>query len=239
MTWTAFNSVAPMGSAEALSDMAGYNLRTLIAHPFVPGLGEGSGNFKYLSFPNAVDVLSKELLTETQAVFGVAVTANNYAGFAGAVNNLTTVFPIKQFNQVGKRALKLSTLTDDKFNLPSAPGLLSGGMMALKSLPMIAALQKAAIMEHALAVAGMFDSTDPLSNLTAFQSEKTVSDSAINAALSSVKSAVVGASGYRFYAESDAAALIKNGLGSEHTLTAIMLFIGTPSELLLFREIAP
>lgn len=237
MTWSTFNLTPPIGGFDALSSAA--NVQTLIAHPWMQGVGEGVGHYRYLSFPNAAAALSTELVGETQAVFGMAITAASYADFALQIKGLTDAFPIKQFDQIHKRAAQLVSHEIDKFNLPVAPSLLSGGTLTLGSLPTMAALQKAAIVQQAKAAAQAFEDSNPLDNLTAFQTAKAVADAAVNNALNEAKALFTGGSGWRFYTESDAAASIMNGPGHEHTLTAMMLFIGSPADLSLLREIAP
>lgn len=237
MTWTAFTLAPPTGTPGALS--AATRVKTLCVDPWTQGVGEGSGHYRHLSFPNACAALSLALNGETDAVFGVAVTAASYADFAGQLKALTGVFPIKQFTAAATRAAQLTTLEVDKFNLPAAPSAIAGGSMALQSLPSMAALQNAALVQSAKAAAESFQTSNPLDNLTAFQTAKTAADAAVNAALDAAKAALSGAGGWRFYAASDAAAAINSGPGHEYTLTAMLLFIGSPADLALLRAIAP
>jgi hypothetical protein len=239
MTWTTFTTVPPAGNATSIATQANVSLKTLIAHPWMQGVGEGEGHYRYLSFPNAAKALSAELIGETQAVFGLAVAAANFSDFATNIKALTDIFPIKPFDQARIRAQQLMTLESDKFNLPDAPSLMSGGSMSLTSMPRMAEIQKAAKMQQAKADATSFESSNPLTNLQAFQTEKAAADAAVDSALAEAKALFSGGTGWRFYAESDAAAAIQISPGHEYTLTAMMLFIGSASDLALLREIAP
>lgn len=239
MTWTQFTLAPPIGDASTILGKAGGALKTLIAHPWMHGVGEGTGHYRYLSFPNAAGALSAALQGETDAVFGLAVTAASFKDFGLQVKALTDAFPIRQFDQARVRAEQLATLEIDKFHLPDAPGLLSGGALSLASLPRMADIRKAAVMQQAKAAATSFESSNPLTNLQAHQTAAAAAGSAVDNALDNAKALFTGGSAWRFYAASDAAHAIKQGPGHEYTLTAMMLFIGSPADLALLQEIAP
>ncbi|MGJ0515147.1 MAG: hypothetical protein ACR65O_05270 [Methylomicrobium sp.] len=239
MTWTQFSLSPPIGDAATILSKAGGALKTLIAHPWMHGVGEGSGHYRYLSFPNAAGALSAVLQDETDAVFGLAVTAASFKDFGMQVKALTDAFPIRQFDQARVRAEQLVTLETDKFILPNAPGLLSGGALSLASMPRMADIQKAATMQQAKAAATSFESSNPLTNLQAHQSAAAAASSAVDNALDNAKALFTGGAAWRFYAASDAANAIKSGPGHEYTITAMMLFIGSAADLALLREIAP
>jgi hypothetical protein len=239
MTWTQFSLSPPIGDAATILGKAGGALKTLIAHPWMHGVGEGSGHYRYLSFPNAAAALATALQGETDAVFGLAVTAASFKDFALAVKGLTDAFPIRQFDQARVRAEQLITLETDKFNLPEAPGLLSGGALSLASMPRLADIQKAAIRQKAKADASSFEASNPLTNLQAHQTAATAAGGAVDNALADAKALFAGGAAWRFYAAADAANAIKQGPGHEYTITAMMLFIGSAADLALLREIAP
>lgn len=241
MSWTQFALSPPVGDASTILSKAGGALKTLIAHPWMHGVGEGSGHYRYLSFPNAAGALASALQGETDAVFGLAVTAASFKDFGVQVKALTHAFPIRQFDQARVRAEQLATLETDKFDLPDAPGLLSGGALSLASLPRLADIQKAATMQQAKAAAASFESSNPLTNLQAHQTAAAAASSAVDNALADAKALFTGGSAWRFYAAADAANAITSGPGPghEYTITAMMLFIGSAADLALLREIAP
>jgi hypothetical protein len=239
MTWTQFALSPPIGDAATILGKAGGALKTLIAHPWMHGVGEGTGHYRYLSFPNAAGALSAALQGETDAVFGLAITAASFKDFALAVKGLTDAFPIRQFDQARVRAEQLVTLETDKFNLPEAPGSLAGGALTLASMPRMADIQKAAIRQKAKADAAAFEASNPFTNLQAHQTAASASNSAVDNALADVKALFTGGEAWRFYAASDAANAIQSGPGHEYTITAMMLFIGSAADLALLREIAP
>jgi hypothetical protein len=239
MTWTQFTLAPPIGDASTILGKAGGALKTLIAHPWMHGVGEGGGHYRYLSFPNAAAALSAALQGETDAVFGLAVTAASFKDFGLQVKALTDAFPIRQFDQARVRAEQLATLETDKFNLPEPPGLMSGGALSLASMPRMADIQKAAVMQQAKAAATSFESSNPLTNLQAHQTAAAAAGGAVDSALADAKALFTGGSAWRFYAASDAANAIKSGPGHDYTITAMMLFIGNAADLALLREIAP
>ena len=238
MSWTPLSLAAPSGNFTTLVTQTAAGRKTLVVHPWVHGIGEGSGHYRYLSFPNAVAALADQLADETDSAFGIGLTAANCAGLAGQIKALTDVFPIKQLDQVRIRAEQLVKLETDKLQLPGGPGF-NGGDMALSSLPLMATLKKAAILQQSLADAETFEASNPLTNLQAFIAIKADADAAVNTALSDANALFVGGAGWRFYAESDLAAAIKNAPGHENTMTAIVLFIGSVTNLALLKEVFP
>ena len=71
-------------------------------------------------------------------------------------------------------------------------------------------LRGAALQQTAKAAALAFDATDPVANLTVFETEKTASDSAIDSAVTNINSQLNGGAGWRFYAEGDLVNALKS-----------------------------
>jgi hypothetical protein len=237
MTWTPLTITAPAGTAAEIDSQSGGSVQKRIVHPWLHGVGEGSGHYRYLSFPNAAQALAQTLTTE-QAALGIAIAAANLTDFANDIATLNAVFPVREFAALGRKAAALVNLETDKFNLPAAPGAIAQQAMDLSGLGAVADLRKAALLQQAQTEATAFEQSGPLANLDAYQTQKTAAAADVAAALASAKAKLSGGAGWRFYAESDIAnALMQNTPDHKYTLTAIMLFTGAPGELSLLKEI--
>lgn len=237
MTWTPLTITAPAGNAAAIASQSGGSIQKRLVHPWLHGVGEGSGHYRYLSFPNAVKALAQTLTTE-QAALGIAIAAANLTDFSGGLGTLNNVFPLREFAALGRRAGALAGLESSKFALPSAPGPIAAQTMSAAGLGAVAGLRKSALQQQAKAEADAHDLTNPITNLDNYQAQKTTSDAAVAAALNAAKAALSGGAGWRFYAESDIANAITQGAPDhKYTLTAIMLFTGSAADLALLKGI--
>lgn len=224
MTWSPLALSTPTSSAPALSE----SVTVFTVSPWTHGVKEGNGNHTWLSFPNAVDAVAAKI-DSSKAVFAIAITAASMTDFAQQVAALNAAFPFKAFNKWLRHAQALITLESDKFDLVDA--VESRQAIAINAIPSISEQSKHAISEAALNEANALAGSDPLANLTAFESRKPSSPSA---------PVLSGGAGFRFYAESD----IKNALrvnqrSHAYTITAMVVFIGSPAELSYLRELMP
>lgn len=237
MTWSPLNITAPLGNAAAIASQSGGSITKRVVHPWLHGVGEGSGHYRYLSFPNAVKALAQTLSTE-QAALGIAIAASNLTDFAADIAALSQVFPLREFEALGRKAGALVNLEADKFNLPAAAGPIATQSIAVSGLGAAAALRNAALLQQSKAEADAFDLSGPIANLDSFQAQKTAADAAVSAALEAAKTALSGGAGWRFYADGDSAGTITQGAPDhKFTLTAIMLFTGSVDDLALLKEI--
>ena len=237
MTWTPLTITPPVGNAAAIDSQSGGGIQKRIVHPWLHGVGEGSGHYRYLSFPNAVNALAQTLTTE-QASLGIAIAAANLTDFANDINTLNAVFPVREFAALGRKAGALAGLESSKFALPNAPGPVAAQAMSAAGLSAVAGLRKSALQQQAKAEADAHDQTNPITNLDNYQAQKTAANAAVAAALDAAKTALSGGAGWRFYADGDIANAITQGAPDhKYTLTAIMLFTGSVADLALLKEI--
>ena len=237
MSWTPLSITAPLGNAAAIAGQSGGSIQKRLVHPWLHGVGEGSGHFRYLSFPNAVKALA-QTLTNEQAALGIAIAAANLTDFAGDISTLNNVFPMREFAALGRRASSLISLETTKFNLPAAPGPIVSQAMSAAGLGAVASLSKAAMLQQAQAEADAHDESSVITNLDNYQSQKTAKAAAVAAALDSAKAQLSGGAGWRFYADGDIAHAITQGAPDhKYTLTAIMLFTGSAADLALLKGI--
>jgi len=231
MSWSQIAPTSPISDASGLNQ----NLTVLSVTPWTHGINEGAGEHTVLSFPNAVDALINNLPTQPSgAVFAIAVYAANANDLASQINTLTSVLPIKQLLQWQRHATKLINLEKNKFDLVGqVPDVNS---MAINAIPEVKTRMKKAISQAALTEAAALVGEDPLTNLNAFEVNKTAHNTDVNTALP----ALAGGAGLRFYSEVDIAADLKvNSLGHEYTMTAILAFIGSAAELAYLKEMMP
>jgi len=229
MSWSPLILADPVSDASAL----GQNIVMFTVSPWTSGVKEGSGNNTWLSFPNAVEAVANKVDT-TQAVFAIAITAASLTDLAIQAGDLAQVFPIKQLNQWQGHAEKLAVLEVDKFDLIDL--VPDSNSMALNAVSTVRTQMEKAISQATLSEANALSSADPLSNLSSFQSDKTAHDASVNVALP----ALSGGAGYRFYAESDIKnALTLNQLDHRFTLTAMIVFSGSPADLAYLVEMMP
>jgi hypothetical protein len=224
MSWSPLSLSSPTSSALALSE----SLTVFTVSPWTHGAKEGNGNHTWLSFPNAVDAVIDKV-DASKAVFAIAISAANMTDFAQQAAILNTAFPFKEFEKWQRHAEVLITLESDKFDLVDTEK--SQQTITTNAVPSIAKLSKCAISAAALNEANALADSDPLANLNAFESRKP-----------SLPAAPIlsGGAGWRFYAETDIKnTLLINQLSHAYTITAMVVFSGSPSELAYLRELMP
>jgi len=237
MSWSALNIQPTAMDAAGLLASSLDRLSVREVTPWRQGVADVNGHYGHLSFPNAVEALSQSI-DVTQSCFALGIAASSLSSFISQCELLTAVFPFKLIQQWQRRATLLKPLEVDKYKLPVAPGPIKLQAMQSSGLPVVNELRGAALQQTAKAAASAFDSTNPIANLTAFQTEKAASDGAIDQAVANINSQLSGGAGWRFYAEGDLANALTVGMpGHDQPLTAIVLFLGTPAELALLNEV--
>ena len=224
MTWSLLSLSIPASAPPALNE----SVSVFTVSPWTHGAKEGNGNHTWLSFPNAVDAVAARSGT-SKAVFAIAITAASMTDFAQQATTLNTVFPFKEFEKWQRHAQALITLESDKFNLVDT--VESQPTITTNAIQSITNQSKYSISEAALNEANALAGSDPLANLTVFESKKPTLPAA---------PILSGGAGWRFYAETDIKnALHINQLSHAYTITAMVVFSGSPSELAFLRELMP
>ncbi len=197
--------------------------------------GDGVGIHARLSFPNAVTLLAKKL-PPNMPCLGLAITAANFNDFAGQCSQLITAFDLPVLQQWQRRGLALAALEDEKMNLVSEQVPVNNSV--LNALPAISALHVADLRKQAFDDAVSFNSSDPMTNLTAFQAEKTSHDAEVFSVQGNAQAGLSGGAGWRFYAVSDVSNAVLSGApGNEFTITAGIVWSGSVQDLSLLNEI--
>ena len=229
MAWSALSITAPTTNADT-------ETAELAMHSITPWQhGEGQGIHARLSFPNAAELLANKVSINTPAL-AIAISAATFTDFANQCAQLIAPFPLPLLQQWQRRATELAALEKSKLDLVQQQKNTGG--TAINSVPAIQTVQEADLRKQAFDDAESFKSSNPLTNLTNFQTEKTAHDTDVAGAQAAAKAGLTGGAGWRFYAASDVAnALQNNTPGSEYTLTAIVVFQGSVSDLALLTEI--
>lgn len=226
MSWTPLTVAIPTSSALGLDGP----ISMVQIDPF------GAGGHE-LSFPNAVDRLIKCLGDlPDNPVMAVAVSAANLGEFVENIGLLSAAVPMKPFKQMLRHASALANLETSKWALPQT--VIRSASLALNSMPAIAALEAAELLQDAAQAAEDFKTSNPLTNLTALVSEKAAHAAQVASALSSAQSGLAGGAGWRFYAESGVAAALKIGHPQHDQIyTGILAFSAPSGDLQLLTEL--
>lgn len=231
MSWSPISLVNPAPVVE-LFDL---NLARFTIAPWSYGVAEGQGLQTWLSFPDAVDAVSKKLaLVPSSAVFVIAITASNYQDFANQCATMAAVFPFPELTLWQRRANSLVNLAVDKYQLVNEQ--TTNRLSGLNSFPAVREAAAFDLKAASITAAADYSGADALASLNDFQVRKLAYDAAAITPLPPLS----GGTGWRFYAASDGANGIKSGHpGAENTLTAMLVLTGTPEDLVFINELMP
>lgn len=234
--WSAIQFRPTIASPANIIAGVGAAVQVVEVNPWTHGVAEINGHYGNLSFPNAVEALSKYLGSYT-ACFAIAVAAGSLHEFIGQCDGITNVFSVAEVSQWRRRAASLVRLESDKFVLQQANAKLNQSYM-LGGFNTLIQLHNAATAEKGLADANGFSASDPVTNLNSFAAEKTAHDTATNQLINNVNAILAGGAGFRLYAEGNLHAALKAGMpGHEQTLTGIVLMLGNVGDFELIREV--
>ncbi|EMJ5764139.1 hypothetical protein R8O61_001742 [Klebsiella oxytoca] len=97
---------------------------TVVAHPWVFGLGQEEKSGFYLSPPNAVNYLINRLAGAdvSQDVTAILLAAPTLTEFVKQLTEAATVFPLPALNQIKRRAATASSLATTRMQIPATDG---------------------------------------------------------------------------------------------------------------------
>jgi hypothetical protein len=237
MLWTPLRIVAP---AAGSSSNASSGVRLIAVDPWTHGIVDLTGHNTYLSFPNAINAIVEQIGMGAPAALGIAVTATNLASLSANITQLGAAFPLPNMQRLARRATALQALESSKFNL--VPYGHAESSVNMSSLPSVRALRRADLLKSASDNATAFLSSNPATNISSLQSDKTAHAATVAGAQAAAGAGLTGtpAGCWRFYAEGNiASSLLAGSPGHEYTLTAIMLFMGSIADLALLKTIFP
>ncbi|HGM4960281.1 TPA: hypothetical protein ACKPZ6_003859 [Serratia liquefaciens] len=105
-------------------NLQGVTCSTVVAHPWVFGLGQEEDSGFYLSPPNAVNYLVTRLAGASvrQDVTVILLAAPTLAAFVAVLTTAAEVFPIAPLTQVQRRAKTAISLATSRMQLPAVAG---------------------------------------------------------------------------------------------------------------------
>lgn len=220
--WTPLSVAVPTASAQGLNGL----IDCVKIDPF-------AGAAKSLSFPNAVKKLIRGLRDlPANPVMVVAVSGGSLGEFAQNIGLLSDAVPIKEFQQIARRATAALNLETSKWELPET--VIHSASIALNAMPTVQLIEAAELLQDAWQDAQDFLSSDPLANLTALVAEKSSYSTAVAAALSAAQAGLSGGVGWRFYAETGIEEALQIGHPDHDQVHTCMLAFSAPAEDLQF-----
>lgn len=235
--WSPLLLAKPMAGAASNAESG---VRLISVDPWTYGTHDLNGQNTYLSFPNAVAAIAKQIGTGAPAALAIAVTSSSLTGLANNIAQLSGAFPLPNMQRLARRANALVNLESSKFNL--VPYGNAETSINMSSLPSVRALRRADLLKAASEAATGFLSSNPTTGMASLQSDKSSHDTMISGAQAAASNGLSGTPPgcWRFYTESNIASSLLNGMpGHEYTLTAIMLFMGSIADLTLLKTIFP
>jgi hypothetical protein len=105
-------------------NLQGVTCSTVVAHPWVFGLGQEEDSGFYLSPPNAVNYLVSRLAGASvrQDVTVILLTSPTLAAFVTQLTSAAEVFPMPTLTQVQRRAKTAISLATSRMQLPAVAG---------------------------------------------------------------------------------------------------------------------
>jgi len=188
LTAVATTNPGPVGSAAAgaiaagraaLGSQLGEAPACLAITPFQSGIGQGRGAMRYLSAPNMLEQLAAKLVDPTDAgrpagaQFALAVLflGTRYDQFADSLGRFNTLLPVPDLVRAERRALHLSRLEAEKWEIPAAGPLPRWNALPLERCTITKAAKKSMAGQLAVLESYAADSS-PMADLAALAARK-------------------------------------------------------------------
>jgi hypothetical protein len=235
-----------LNGREGLYALAAPALRCVVIHPWVEGIAQGVGHYRYLSNRNAVNAAAKKLgdvldtsrPTGVMDVLALLIAGSSYAELNQKLHSLLAVFSNETLFMCARRCAQLATLESDKVLLPDPASNArfnhaanaTANPVAYKNIGQLVALGDAQQM------AGSSAETD-LVALT--KKKQAIITSVTTAANNSLASFTGGAGQFYFNAGTSAnaasRALLDADVGFEYPLAVCVLMTGAPGSLAMLK----
>lgn len=224
------------------------------AHPFMAGVRESGTHGSYLSFNNAVKRVAEKLLdasdnnrpvfSGTHAALALAVTAKTMAGFHANLHAFNTVFPIPALVMAEKRAKALLQQEQIRYVIKAAPKSPQFQRMAWSALPAVMGVKRAVGSRIAMAESYNAENISPTDELASMLADKQAFAADQVSAYAALSGGFSGSPCKALYLEAETNNQLKGGLlaatnapGYDSVLTALVLFIGIPADMVFLREL--
>lgn len=152
----------------------------IIAHPFIPGVGEGDGMFRNLSFPNCIDVICREFDDQNDSrrpvfsssteveIISIVAGAPSLSIFETTLTALNALLSLKDFRLVLRRVRQAIELERVRFTRRDGSRLPDWEAWMLRDFDQAAALERSLLSSlgmvdgYALGAVNVFDNVAEL-----------------------------------------------------------------------------
>jgi len=223
-------------------------------HPFIAGAREPGTQNHYLAFPNAVKHLAAKLLDPHDsgrpsfgsdgAALALNISGKNLQDFQTKLQTFNAVFPVAPLMMAERRCTALLQQESTRYTIQQPAMEPSFQSLPLASLPTVQAVKRAVGQRLSMAESYNVENTSPVAELAALISEKAAHAAEQVGAYTALLDQFSGSPCGALYIEGDTprdlqSALLsaENGRQFDHGMTAMLLFIGVPSDLLFLRQL--
>ncbi|NBK40037.1 hypothetical protein EON09_16070 [Pseudomonas soli] len=162
----------------ALAAQLGQVPACLAVTPFQSGVGQGRGHQKYLSAPNLLQQLASKLTDAgdsarpagEQYVLAVMFLGTRYDQFADTLGRFNALLPIPDLVRTERRARHLSTLEQEKWEIPSAGALPRWGALPLERCTVVKAAKQS--LASQIAALESYADSSPMADLAGLAGRK-------------------------------------------------------------------
>lgn len=224
------------------------------AHPFMAGVRESGSYGSYLSFSNAIKHVAEKLLDPhdtnrptfdgTQAALALAITAKTMAVFHASLHTFNTIFPVPALVMAEKRAKALLNQEQIRYIIKQAPKLPMFQRMPWSAMPAVRNVKRSVGSRIAMAESYNAENVSPTDELADMLTEKQAFAVEQVAAYAALSDQFSGSPCKVLYLEAETNFQLKGALinagnapGYDSVLTAVVLFIGEPADMVFLREL--
>lgn len=199
---TASTQPGPVGSAAsaviasgraALADQLSAAPSCLVVTPFQSGIGQGRGYHRFLSAPNLLDHMAKQLLDapadEGQYGLCVLFLSTRLEQLVQSLAQFNALLPIAELQRAERRAAHLTQLETEKWHLPAAGSILQWQTLPLERCTVLKAAKQSMSGQLAVLESYAADSA-PLGDLANLAQRKATQQKAHDAKLDALKASL-------------------------------------------------
>lgn len=185
----------------AIAEQMGQAPSCLVVTPFQSGIGQGTGNQRYLSAPNLLQHLADKLLDPSDAgrpkgeqyALSLLFLATGYAELASTLSRFNALLPMPDLVRTERRAGQLARLEAEKWELPSAGALPRWQALPLERCTLLKAAKQSMTGQVAVLEGYAADSA-PMGDLAALATRKAAQQQSRNQKMSDLQALLANGS---------------------------------------------
>lgn len=223
-------------------------------HPYMHGVREQGSSGFYLSFPNAIARLAEKLLDandgarpvsgSTQAAMVLALSDTTLAGFKDKLVAFNAVFPTAPLVTAQRRAQAQLAQEQTRYTIKQSAQAPAFAQLPWATLPTVRAVKNSVGARLSMAESYNAENMSPTTELAGLLTEKQAHAAAQVAAYTALQTQFSGSPCRALYLEENTNHALRSsllgasgGAGHDQSLTAALLFVGAPAELVFLREL--